>query len=82
MNAITLPELDPDLEAWLSRRAAAHGVSPEDEVAAILRTDQAREVPAAVPDAATWDRLLPQPVRLPPGSPSSTDIIRQMRDER
>jgi len=82
MNAIRLPQLDPDLQAWLSRRAASHGVSLAEEVAAILRTEQAREAPAAGADAAAWDRLLGQPTRLPPGSPSSTEIIRQMRDER
>lgn len=80
MNAISLPQLDPDLQAWLSLRAASHGVSLEEEVAAILRATQAREGPA--PAADLWDRLLGEPMPLPPGSPSSTEVIRQMRDER
>ena len=84
MNAIRLPELDPDLEAWLSRRAATHGVSLAEEVAAILRTEQAREVPTAAPDAAQarWDALFAKAIKLPPGAPNSTDLIREDRDSR
>ncbi len=84
MNAIRLPQLDPDLQAWLSRRAASHGVSLAEEVAAILRTEQARDAPAAAPDAsqARWDALFSQAIRLPPGAPNSTDLIREDRDSR
>ena len=85
MNAIRLPELDPDLQAWLSRRAANHGVSLEEEVAAILRREQAREAPAAscVASAkARWDALFAKSIKLPPGAPDSTDLIREDRDSR
>jgi plasmid stability protein len=75
MNAITLPELDPDLEAWLSQRATIHSVSMAEEVTAILRMALEREAPA-------WQLRFPPPVKLPPGAPSSTDLIREDRDSR
>jgi hypothetical protein len=44
-------------------------------VAAILRATQAREVPA-------WQLRFPPPMKLPPGAPDSTDLIREDRDSR
>lgn len=85
MNAISLARLDPELQAWLSRRAASHGVSLEEEVAAILRATQAREgtaSPSPGTAQARWEALFAKAVRLPPGAPDSTDLIREDRDSR
>lgn len=76
MHAINLPELESDLREWLSRRAASHGLSLEEEVRAILRETQARE------EAPAWEAALADPMPLPSGCPPSVEIIRQMRDER
>ncbi|MDO9709168.1 FitA-like ribbon-helix-helix domain-containing protein [Paracraurococcus lichenis] len=85
MNAISLPELEPDLQDWLSRRASAHGVSLAEEVRAILRAQKSHEVPPTPPldDAARkakWEALFAMAIKMPPGAPSTLELLREDRD--
>lgn len=70
MNAISLPELEPDLQDWLSRRAAARGVSLAEEVQSILSAT--RDGDASGP-AVDWQAALAEPMPLPPGCPPSLE---------
>ena len=78
MNAISIAGLEPELYAWLRQQAAAHGVSLEEEAHGILRA--ARD--GAASDRGRWNRLLAQRVILPPGAPTSTELLREDRDGR
>lgn len=86
MSAISITGLEPELEEWLSRRAASHGVSLAEEVQAILREEKAREAPSRPLDEAArraaWDSLFAAAYKPPPGAPDSTDLIREDRDSR
>jgi plasmid stability protein len=43
MSKITINNIPPDLEAWLSRRAEEHGCSVEEEIQNILTSVQEEE---------------------------------------
>jgi plasmid stability protein len=83
MNAMSIRRIDPDVHAWLREQAALHGVSVEEEVRSLLRAARDAAVAARRRDEqARWDAVFAQAITLPPGAPDSTDIIREMRDER
>lgn len=77
-------ELEPELLAWLREQAERHGLSVGEQAVAVLRAarDAAAEAERRRAEQARWDALFALSIKLPPGSPNSTDIIRQMRDER
>lgn len=82
MNAISVRRLDPDLHAWLQEQASAHGVSMEEEVRRLLRA--AREAEQARRQAerqAFLNAVSAKAIRMPSGSPSSTEVLRRVRDE-
>lgn len=80
MNAMSIRRIEPELHDWLREQAAQHGVSVEEEVRSLLRA--ARDAAKRRDEKARWDAVFAQSVKLPPGTPDSTDVIRQMRDER
>jgi plasmid stability protein len=83
MNAMSIRRIDPDVHGWLREEAARHGVSVEEEVRSLLRA--ARDASVAAKrgeEQARWDAAFAQSITLPAGSPNSTDVIREMRDER
>jgi antitoxin FitA len=85
MAQLTVRNLPDELVAALKARAAANGRSMEAEHRRILMEEFAkveekgRAVAAFLEKAAAFRaRIGP----LPPGEPDSTELIRQMRDER
>lgn len=82
MNAISVRRLDPELHAWLQEQAAAHGVSMEEQVRRVLRAARdAAEAERSKQAEERWQALSDLAIKPAPGSPSSTEILRQMRDE-
>lgn len=82
MNAMSIRRIEPELHDWLREQAAQHGVSVEEEVRSLLRA--ARDAGQAAKrrdEQARWEALFALSVKPEPG-PDSTEIIRQMRDER
>ena len=81
MSQLTVRGLDPDLVAALKARAQRNGRSAEAEHRMILR-----EVLAAdAPKEDFWEKARKLREKIGPatdGGPDSTEIIRQMRDER
>ena len=73
-------DVEPDLHEWLRGQAARHGVSVEEEARSLLRA--AAEAAKRRDEQARWEALFALAVSLPPGTPDSTEVIRQMRDER
>ncbi len=55
----------------------------EEEVRSLLRAARdAAEAAKRRDEQARWEAVFARSIKLPPGTPDSTDIIRQMRDER
>lgn len=76
-------DVEPDLHDWLREQAAQHGVSVEEEVRSPPHaTQDAAEAAKRRDERARWEALFAFAVTLPLGTPDSTEIIRQMRDER
>ena len=76
-------DLEPDLHDWLRERAARHGVSVEEEACSLLRAaHDAAEAEKRRNEQAKWEALFALAVTPSPGAPNSTEVIRQMRDER
>ena len=74
--------LEPDLHDWLREQAALHGVSVE-EVRSLLRAARdGAEAARRRDEQARWKAVFAQSIKLPPDTPNSTGIVRQMRDER
>jgi plasmid stability protein len=83
MNAISIRRIEPELHAWLQEQAARDGVSMEEEVRRLLRAARdAAEQRRREEERARWEALFARAIKPPPGSPDSTEIIREMRDER
>jgi plasmid stability protein len=83
MNAISIRRIEPELHAWLQEQAARDGVSMEEEVRRLLRAARdAAEQRRREEEQARWDALLSLAYTPPPGAPSSTDLIREDRDNR
>ena len=80
MNAMSIRRIEPELHDWLREQAMQHGVSVEEEVRSLLR--DAAETARRRDEQARWEAVFAQSIALPPGTPDSTDIVRQMRDER
>ncbi len=83
MNAMSIRRIDPDVHEWLREEAARRGASVEEEVRSLLRA--ARDAAVAAKrrgERERWEAVFAQAITLPPGSPDSTDVIREMRDER
>ena len=83
MNAISIRRIEPELHAWLREQAAAHRVSMEEEVRALLRAarDQA-EARRRAEEQAAWQALFAKAITPPPGAPTSTELLREDRDSR
>lgn len=81
MNTISIHRLEPELQAWLQAQATAHGVSMEEEVRRVLRAARAA-AERQEPTRADREGLFQMAIKPGPGSCSSTEILRQMRDER
>lgn len=82
MSAMSIRRIEPELYEWLRSRAAGHGVSMEEEVRSLLRAARdAEEAERRKDEQARWQALFDLAVKPSPG-PDSTEIIRQMRDER
>ncbi len=83
MSAISVRRLEPELHAWLQEQASRHGVSMEEEVRRVLRAArEAAETEEREARKARLEALFAKAIKPPPGTPNSTDVIRQMRDER
>ena len=83
MSAMSIRRIEPELYEWLREQASRHGVSLEEEVRSLLRAARdAAEAERRREEQARWEAVFAEAVRLPPGTPDSTEIIRQMRDER
>lgn len=82
MNAMSIRRIDPDVHSWLREQAERHGVSMEEEVRSLLRAARDADLAARKRDEqARWQALFALSVEPLPG-PDSSEIIRQMRDER
>ena len=76
-------DLEPELHDWLREQAALGGVRVEEEAVSLLRTARDAALGAKRRDErARWEALFALSIKPPPGTPDSTEIIRQMRDER
>jgi plasmid stability protein len=83
MNAMSIRRIEPELHDWLREQAMQHGVSVEQDVRSLLRAARdAAETARRRDEQARWEAVFAQSIALPPGTPDSTDIVRQMRDER
>lgn len=83
MTAISVRRIEPDLHAWLQEQAARHGVSMEEEVRRVLRAArEAAEAERREEREARWQALFALAYTPPPGTPSSTHLIREDRDSR
>lgn len=83
MNAMSIRRIEPEVHEWLREQAARHGVSTEEEVRSLLRAARDRaEAERLRDEQARWAAIFAQAVTLPPGSPNSTDLIREDRDSR
>ena len=83
MSAISVRRIEPELHAWLHEQAAAHGVSMEEEVRRVLRAArEAAEATRREEEQARWDALFARAVKPPPGAPTSTEMLREDRDNR
>jgi antitoxin FitA len=85
MAQLTVRNLSDDVVAALKARAAANGRSMEAEHRRILEeqlvlVEEKRRRLADFLDRAA--RLRAEVGPLPPGEPDSTELVRQMRDER
>lgn len=79
---MSIRRIEPELHDWLREQAAQHGVSVEGEVRSLLRAARdATEAAKRRDEQARWEAVFALAVTPGPG-PDSTEIIRQMRDER
>jgi antitoxin FitA len=84
MAQLTVRNVPDDLVTALKARAAANGRSMEAEHRRILEEELAR-ADRALRWAESREKLAALRAEIgpmPPGTPSTTEIIRQMRDER
>ncbi|MBX9700657.1 MAG: hypothetical protein K2X74_14565 [Acetobacteraceae bacterium] len=79
MSALSIRRIEPELHAWLQEQAARDGISMEEEARRLLRA--ARDA-AEARRREELEAIFARAVNPPPGTPNSTEIIRQMRDER
>lgn len=85
MHTLNIAHLEPDVDEWLRQQAAKHGVSVEEEALALLRAarEQAKTAAERREDQKSrWEAIFAKAIVLPPGSPTSTDLIREDRDSR
>jgi plasmid stability protein len=82
MGAITIRNLDDGVVSAIKRRAAEHGVSMEEEIRTLLASTYSDDVQRK---GREWtERQLERLKRgeLPIAKTGSTEIIREMREER
>lgn len=83
MSALSIRRIEPELHAWLQEQAARDGISMEEEARRLLRAARdAAEAKRREEERARWDALFARAVKPPPGSPSSTELLREDRDSR
>lgn len=79
---MSIRRINAEVHSWLREQAERHGVSMEEEVHSLLRAARDADLAARKRDEqARWQALLALSVEPLPG-PDSSEIIRQMRDER
>lgn len=89
MEDVGVRELRQNLSVWLRRvqDGDSFRVTERGRPVALLTTlgsgDELANLVAAgvLTPAADPDGPLPEPIRLPPGSPSGSEALRQLRDE-
>lgn len=83
MSALSIRRIEPELHAWLQEQAARDGISMEEEARRLLRAARdAAEAKRREEEQARWDALFARAVKPPPGAPSSTELLREDRDNR
>ncbi len=77
MAQLTVRNIDPEIAAALKARAARSGRSAEAEHRRILESALRPER-----DAVFFDEARQRRIKLPPGVPSTTELLRRDRDRQ